>query len=420
MKPENSSSGGDLPNSTPATPSSQDAAANVLRSQISAMYRDTSVAVPQRSSDTPAAQPQATQAPAQQQQSAQLDTNPYDRNHDQHPQPQADQWKQYHSAWQTYYQKYYEGYYAAQNAQAKPQQAASTPESPAAQPKQAIGSGSSGYFSHQTDLEATTEELNKDQALFELRQKLLGKVQTSAIKIRRSKHFVPIIASLTVVLVFIFLQYNRVFIATVNAYVSPGAISPQNIVIDPTGDSAVSQEPRLVIPKINVDVPVIYGVGNDYDSQMSAMEKGVAHFAIPGAQSHPGEVGNTVLSGHSSNDLFDTGDYKFIFAQLEKMAIGDTVYANYEGKRYTYVVTKTEVVKPTEVSKLVYPTTKPVLTLITCTPLGTSRNRLLVTAEQVSPDPAQATQAPANDGTTTETSIPGSSPTFLEKLFGAH
>jgi sortase A len=390
MKPENSSSGGDLTNGTPSQ-QNQNATANVLRSQIDAIYGDRSITISQR-----------VQANAQ----AQEDQNPYDRTHNAHPQPQAEQWKQYHSAWQTYYQKYYEGYYAAQTAQQKP-----------AEP---IGTGANnGYFTQQTDFEATTEELNKDQALFELRQKLLGKVQNSAKKIRGSRHFIPVVASLAVVLIFVFLQYNRVFIATVNAYVSPGTISPQNIVIDPAGDATVSADPRLIIPKINVDVPVVYDIGNDYTSQMAAMANGVAHFAVPGASSHPGQTGNTVLSGHSSNDLFDGGDYKFIFAQLEKMAVGDTVYANYQGKRYTYVVTKTEIVKPSEVSKLVYPTTKPVLTLITCTPLGTSRDRLLVTAEQVSPDPAAAATAPLSDGATVDASIPGNSPTFVERLFGA-
>lgn len=399
MKPDNSSSGGDLTNSTPQNPSTQqNSAASLLRSQIDSLYNGQPVASPQPDM-------------------VHQDVNPYDRSHNPHPQPQAEQWKQYHSAWQTYYQKYYEGYYAAQQEKEKQRLAQEVPAQSA--PSQAFGSGSKdGFFTQHTDLESTTDELEKDQALFELRQKLLGKVQHSAKKIRRSKHFIPIVAALSVVLIFVFLQYNRVFIASVNAYVSPGSISPQNIVIDPSADAVVGQESRLIIPKINVDVPAIYGVGNDYNSQMAAMEKGVAHFAIPGAQSRPGEVGNTVLSGHSSNDLFDGGDYKFIFAQLEKLTVGDTIYANYEGKRYTYVVTKTEVVKPTEVSKLVYPTTKPVLTLITCTPLGTALNRLLVTAEQVSPDPAAAAQAPAGD-TTGEATIPGSSPTFLERLFGA-
>jgi len=94
------------------------------------------------------------------------------------------------------------------------------------------------------------------------------------------------------------------------------------------------------------------------------------------------------------------------------------IYINYEGKRYSYTVTKKEVVKPTEVQKLIYPTEKPVLTLITCTPLGTALNRLLVTAEQVSPDPSAAQPAPAGSSSSSSTEMPGNSPTFLERIFG--
>lgn len=401
MNPRNASQGGDSPHSQPPH-ETQSAAANVIRTQIDALYGGEPV------------------APTSQ---AQEDINPYERTHNAHPLPQADQWKAYHSAWQTYYQKYYEAFYTHQQAQ---KQSQPSPQIQAQQPQHSQqpqdASSAQGYFSAHTDLEATTEDLSKDQALFELRQKLLGKVRHRAKKVRGSKHFIPIIAALSVVFVFTFLQYNRVLIATVNAYVSPGSIDPQNIVIEPTGNAVVSADPRLIIPKINVDVPAIYGVGNDYNSQMAAMENGVAHFAIPGASSHPGEVGNTVLSGHSSNDLFDGGDYKFIFAQLDKLALGDTIYANYESTRYTYVITKKEVVKPTEVSKLIYPTQKPVMTLITCTPLGTAIDRLLITAEQVSPDPAAAAEAPAGSGETIgseEAAIPGNSPTLFERLFGA-
>lgn len=407
MNPSNGSQGGGSPN--PPTPQdNQSAAANVLRTQIDAMYGDQPVATPGRDTDT----------------LSQRDDNPYARTHEDHPQPQAEQWQAYHSAWQNYYQQYYAAYYAHQQAAKEAltgPQAHAQPAPQITQQSTPNESTQQSYFSHQTDLEETAEDLSKDQALYELRQKLLGKVRHQAKKIRRSRHFVPIAAALVVVLVFTFLQYNRVLFAAVNAYVSPGSIDPQNIVIDPTGAAAVSQDPRLIIPKVNVDVPVLYDVGPDYDSQMAAMEKGVAHFSIPGANSHPGEIGNTVISGHSSNDLFDRGEYKFIFAQLEKLNTGDTIYANYEGKRYTYVVTKKEVVLPTEVSKLVYPTNKPVMTLITCTPLGTSEKRLLVTAEQVSPDPAAAAPAPTGSGQASESdaSIPGNSPTFFERLFGA-
>jgi sortase A len=390
MKPDTSSPGGDAP--TPAVtggslpsphPDTQQTAANVIRTQIDALY---------------GAQPGAAAATDEQ-------PSTYHRTHAPHPQPQAEQWQAYHSAWQNYYQKYYENYYQYQSSQPQPQS----------------NSPVSHYFSQQTDAEQTAEELSNDQALYELRQTLLGRVKESARKVRRSRHFVPIAAAIGVVLIFLFIQYNRLFIANVQAYVSPGSIDPQNIVVNPNADLTVSPDPRLIIPKINVDVPVVYDIGNDHTSQMAAMENGVAHFAIPGANSHPGEIGNTAIAGHSSNDLFDGGDYKFIFAQLEKLAPGDSIYANYNGKRYTYVVTKTEVVKPSEIGKLVYPTDKPMLTLITCTPLGTAIDRLLVTAEQVSPDPTTATAAPEGSGQSQDSgdaSIPGNSPTLFERLFG--
>jgi len=369
----------------------QSAAANVIRGQIDGLYGGP---------NDPA---MATQQEPQQ--------STYHRTHSAHPLPEAEQWKQYHTAWQNYYQKYYENYYTAQVL-----------NNPVSAEKKVEPKAKEGYFSSQppAPAEESPEELSNDQALFELRQKLLGKVQESASNIRKSRHFIPIISALAVVLIFVFVQYNQVFIANVKAYVSPGSIDPQNIVVDPNTDIVVSSDPRLIIPKINVDVPVAYDVGTDNDSQMAAMVNGLAHFPIAGASSHPGEVGNTVLAGHSSNDLFESGDYKFIFAQLDKLAPGDTIYANYHGKRYTYVVTKMEVVKPTEVGKLIYPTNKPVLTLITCTPLGTALNRLLVTAEQVSPDPTAATTAPAGSGTANAdaAAIPGDNGSLFKKLFG--
>jgi len=380
--------------STQIQPDSQQAAAELLRSKIETLY--TAAASPALNT---AAQAEPTQLE---------DVNPYDRTHASHPQPQPDQWKQYHSAWQTYYQKYYEGYYSHHLQHAKQ-----------ALQSQSGATAQQGYFGQQPDGPvAEASALSRDEALFDLRQKLLVKVQSSAKKVRKSRHFVPITAALIVVLLFVFLQYNRVLIGSVAAYVSPGSIDPQNIVVDPTTDINVGPAPRLIIPKINVDVPVHYDIGSDYASQMKAMESGLAHFAIPGASSHPGQIGNTVLAGHSSNDLLDSGDYKFIFAQLDKLTVGDSVYANYNSKRYTYTITKKEVVEPTEVNKLVYPTTKPVITLLTCTPVGTALHRLLVTAEQVSPDPGTSSAAPAAATGTETKAIPGNSPTFFERIFG--
>lgn len=371
------------------------AAGNVVRERINNIYS-------QDPTHTEIAPAQATQEAA----------SPYDRSlsDSRTDQIEQNQWQQYHSAWQDYYQKYYERYYIGQVHKARTVLEDRVHELESASEKSIIASGNK---------QSSGDSIDKDEALYELRSKLLESVQTSAKKVRKSRHFIPITAAAVVMVLFLFLQYNRVLFANVQAYVSPGSIDPQNIIVDPNTDVAVSADPRLIIPKINVDVPVVYDTAPDYASQMKAMESGVAYFGIPGANSKPGQVGNTVLSGHSSNDFLDGGNYKFIFALLEKLGAGDTIYVNYQAKRYIYTVTKTEVVKPTEVSKLVYPTEKPVLTLITCTPLGTSQDRLLVTAEQISPSPSQAAPAPAAGSETSAGTIPGNSPTFVQRLFGA-
>ena len=438
MRPEDnqqSGRGGALQPSTRAymhTPPSrnpsyrqQEAAANLVRSQIDSIYDAAAQpSQPAMSSPAPVAQNTQVNPPTKSPEQAAgarpyiapqqelSNNNPYDRTHRAQPTIQPEEWKAYHSAWQDYYKRYYEGYYTQQVASAKRELEQSSPKDStktADQPEPAaIGSG------------AGTDQYDRKQAMNELRNRLLKQVESSAKKARKSRHFAPIAATLGVLLIFGFLQFNQVLIANVKAYVTPGSIDPQNIIVDPDSTVEVGPEARLVIPKINVDTPVFYDVPTDKISQDAAMEDGVAHFPIPGANSHPGEVGNTVLSGHSSNDVFAPGDYKFIFMQLDKLQIGDTIYANYEGTRYTYVVTEKKEVAPTDVKALIYETDKPEMTLITCVPIGTALRRLLVTAEQIYPE----TSKPAPDSTSSSDGDPGSvmpgqgSSTILERLFG--
>jgi sortase A len=401
------------------TPAINAAAANIARDQLNSLYDgNTTTPTPQT---TPVAQPQPQpqqqpQAAGKPHEQALEADNPYERTHGTYEHIQVEQWRQYHSAWQDYYQKYYERYYVGQVYRARQALEARALEAASVQPQQSAATQTQPT-PHTTDEEHAS--FSREEAMYDLRNKLLGTLRTSATKVRKSRHFIPITAAAAVVVLFLFLQYNQILIANVQAYISPGDVDPANIIVNPSTDVAVSSDPKLIVPKINVDVPVVWNTTPDYNTQMTAMQRGVAWFGITGANSHPGQVGNTVLSGHSSNDITDGGDYKFIFARLDHLEKGDSIFINYNSKRYTYTVTNKQVVSPTDVSALVYKTDKPLLTLITCTPLGTSRNRLLVTAEQVSPDPANATTAPASTGSTT-TSIPGSSPTVFERLLGGN
>ncbi|HYG84038.1 MAG TPA: sortase [Verrucomicrobiae bacterium] len=321
-----------------------------------------------------------------------------------------EQLQQYHSAWQSYYRQYYERYYLHQlhatrsQLEAKAQAAART---------QALPATSSAA------VEPAPQIISSTEATHELKNDLLQKIRTRAAAVRKSRHFMPIISAVVVGLVFAVLQYNRVLVAQVHAYVSPGSINPQNIVLDPTTDIKVSKEPKVIIPKINVEAPVVYGLNSIAEPTVQkALESGVVHYPIPGANSVPGQVGNTVLLGHSSNDVFDNGGYKFIFVQLDQLKKGDTFYIHYEGTRYTYSVSYKEVIEPTDIHKLTQKTDKPLVTLLTCTPPGTALKRLIVVAEQISPDPAGASSAPQQNTSNEPAQLPANSPTLLERVFG--
>lgn len=382
--------------------STREAAANIARDQLDSIYDGNS------RTPTPHTTP-VVASPTPEPTSAQPQESAYERTHTPATTIDAEHWQKYHSAWQDYYKQYYERYYMNRAQQIQP---------PVEAPEQKPAPQSDGVFSAPAADARKTKTINQTEALSELRNTLMTKLRASASNVRKSRHFVPAAAALGVVVLFLFLQFNRVLISNVQAYISPGNVNPANFIVNPSTSIDVGPEPKLIIPKINVDVPVVYDITPDYDSQMKAMEGGVAYFGIPGANSKPGQVGNTVLSGHSSNDILDPGDYKFIFARLDQLEKGDSIYINYEGKRYTYTVTNKKVVAPTEVNALIYPTTKPELTLITCTPLGTALNRLLVTAEQVSPSPTSAAPAPEANGSANTSAIPGNSPTLLQRMFG--
>jgi sortase A len=121
---------------------------------------------------------------------------------------------------------------------------------------------------------------------------------------------------------------------------------------------------RLVIPSIHVDVPVVEG--DDWEQ----LKKGAGHHI---GSANPGERGNVFISGH--NDI-----YGEIFRHLEEVKMGDEIVV-YAGERsYRYYVRATRIVEPDDIS-VMYPTSTPILTLLTCYPFMVDSHRLVVIAE---------------------------------------
>ncbi|HVS78819.1 MAG TPA: class D sortase, partial [Candidatus Saccharimonadales bacterium] len=212
-----------------------------------------------------------------------------------------------------------------------------------------------------------------------------------------------------VIIIFLFSFFNERIIAP---FIQPSRNAGN---IQFISDAPVSQDPEVIIPKINVEIPVVYGVNTINDNAVeTALENGVVHYADT---ADPGQDGNAVIVGHSSNNLFNAGKYKFAFVLLHDLVPGDTFYLQKDGKRYTYQVYKKEIVSPTDVSVL-GPTNKlATASLITCDPPGTSTNRLVVIGEQISPDPSTNLAASTQNKLATSANIiPGNSTSLWSRL----
>ena len=131
----------------------------------------------------------------------------------------------------------------------------------------------------------------------------------------------------------------------------------------PTPMPVIEQAIRIQIPAIGVDAPVVQG------DSWEQLKKGVAqHIGTP----NPGESGNVVLSGH--NDI-----YGEVFRYLDSLNPGDKVILFTNQRRYTYVITGTQMVEPTAV-EVMAPTLDARVTLISCHPYLVDIHRIVVSA----------------------------------------
>lgn len=213
-----------------------------------------------------------------------------------------------------------------------------------------------------------------------------------------------------IIVIFLFSFFNERFIAP---FIQPSR-NASNIPII-SGNTPVSASPELIIPKINVQIPVIYATDNSDTTIENDLEGGVVHYAYTAL---PGSDGNLVIFGHSSNNIFNPGKYKFAFVLLHQLQNGDTFYIDSAGKRYTYEVYKKQIVPPSDVSVMGVTNKPATATLITCDPPGTSINRLVVTAEQISPSPSTNAAAVTNNQKAIgQTKIlPSNSPSLWSRL----
>ncbi|HSX35424.1 MAG TPA: class D sortase [Patescibacteria group bacterium] len=229
----------------------------------------------------------------------------------------------------------------------------------------------------------------------QIKHQVLAKVRASNNAKLKARHHLQSLAfgfglGALVLLIFLFSFFNQVIITP---FIQPSAHAAATPIIL-SGDSvAPSSTPEVIIPKINVEIPITYGTSSNENDIENSLEDGVVHYPTT---SVPGQLGNAAFFGHSSNNIFNPGKYKFAFVLLHTLAPGDIFYLTYNGQVYTYKVFDRKIVEPTDTWVL-----NPVAghtataTLITCDPPGTSLHRLVVWGDQISPGPTANIVAPA-------------------------
>ncbi|MDO4753422.1 MAG: sortase, partial [Bacillota bacterium] len=85
-------------------------------------------------------------------------------------------------------------------------------------------------------------------------------------------------------------------------------------------------------------------------------------------------IGNCGVAAHRGRAKW------YFFNRLDELTVGDSIFVNYNGTDYEYVVYETLVVLPHQVEVLNRSRTKKILTLITCDPPESDQYRLIVHA----------------------------------------
>lgn len=217
------------------------------------------------------------------------------------------------------------------------------------------------------------------------------------------------------ILIFLFGFFNERFIVP---FIQPSGRVGATPIILSTDGVAPSPNPEVIIPKINVQLPTVYDLTSNAENVVQkGLEEGIIHYPNTAV---PGQQGNAAYFGHSSNNIFNKGKYKFAFVLLHELVPGDIFYITYENKVYSYKVFDKKVVSPDE-TWVLGPVAGKTATaaLITCDPPGTSLHRLVVWGEQISPDPTGNAVAPVVEEPAAQADLPSEGPTLWTRFWRA-
>lgn len=137
------------------------------------------------------------------------------------------------------------------------------------------------------------------------------------------------------------------------------------------------------IPSLSLAHPLATAKSMETSDVLSALQIGVVRYpngVDPGAQ------GVVAVAGHSTGEPWK-GRYRFAFMNARKLQAGDVIQVDHDGTRYIYQVTGQRLMNPRTTPFLEGSADRPQLAIITCWPLWTTQQRVVVDADLVSSTP---------------------------------
>ena len=135
----------------------------------------------------------------------------------------------------------------------------------------------------------------------------------------------------------------------------------------------------VVIPKIDVDLPIYHGTGSD------SLDRGTGHL-LGSSLPVGGDSTHTIITGHSGMAS------QKMFTDLEQLQEGDIFYLRVLDEVLAYEVKAVYTVLPHDTSFLGIVPGEDLCTLVTCTPTGVNTHRLLVRGTRIPYEPTVEAQ----------------------------
>lgn len=137
------------------------------------------------------------------------------------------------------------------------------------------------------------------------------------------------------------------------------------------------KEDSVVIPKIDVEAPIILVDGQKTQPLEKYLTKGVLLFPDSVL---PGQQGRTIILGHSAPANWPDVNYDRIFTELNELVQGDEIYVYFNKQEYVYRVKNKFFLDKGEELPEHLTETESVLVLLSCWPPGKDQKRIAVEA----------------------------------------